>query len=335
LAPAEWYERYGRRVENYHLPKTEAARLEYAATIGADGQHLLTEIDAAKDQPWLTQLPAVRTLRAVWEAHYVIEGGNLRWRSKAQMPAPADQICSPYDPDARFSTKRTMSWVGYKVQLTETCDPDMPHVITNVETTPASTPDDNTVAVVHESLKQRALLPSEHLVDKGYTDSHVLVDSQQQHGVTIVGPVADDPSWQARSNDGLSKSQFQVDWTDKSSPAQQESRVSPGCQTPGLRMAWNSRSGLLERTARHAHSDLAAPGRELSRGSLGCRHASTTRHCKPPVSGKQLRSLRRVTLSVPGSKGRMRKRSVAADYAGVAISGWRKPICSTWSRLPP
>jgi transposase len=212
LAPTEWYERYGRRVENYHLPKTEAARLEYAATIGADGRHLLTEIDAAKDQPWLTQLPAVRTLRAVWEAHYVIEAGNLRWRSKAEMPAPADQICSPYDPAARFSTKRTMSWVGYKVQLTETCDPDMPHVITNVETTPASTPDDNMVAVVHESLKQRALLPSEHLVDKGYTDSHVLVDSQQQHGVTIVGPVADDPSWQARSDDGLSKSQFQVDW---------------------------------------------------------------------------------------------------------------------------
>jgi transposase len=68
------------------------------------------------------------------------------------------------------------------------------------------------VAVVHESLNQRALLPSEHLVDKGYTDSHVLVDSQQQHGVTIVGPVADDPSWQARSDDGLTKSQFQVDW---------------------------------------------------------------------------------------------------------------------------
>jgi transposase len=30
--------------------------------------------------------------------------------------------------------------------------------------------------------------------------------------VTIVGPVADDPSWQARSDDGLTKSQFLVDW---------------------------------------------------------------------------------------------------------------------------
>ena len=66
LAPADWYERYGRRVENYRLPKTDAARLEYATTIGADGHHLLTAIDAAKDQPWLTELPAVRVLRQVW-----------------------------------------------------------------------------------------------------------------------------------------------------------------------------------------------------------------------------------------------------------------------------
>ena len=67
-------------------------------------------------------------------------------------------------------------------------------------------------SVVHQSLEQHALLPSEHLVDKGYTDSHVLVDSKQLHGVAIVGPVADDPSWQARSDDGLTKSQFLVDW---------------------------------------------------------------------------------------------------------------------------
>src|SRR5262245_55004198 len=35
LAPAEWYQRYGKRVENYHLPKTEAAREGLAV---ADGQ---------------------------------------------------------------------------------------------------------------------------------------------------------------------------------------------------------------------------------------------------------------------------------------------------------
>jgi transposase len=39
-AAPEWFDRYGRRTENYHLPKTAAAREELAATIGADGQLL-------------------------------------------------------------------------------------------------------------------------------------------------------------------------------------------------------------------------------------------------------------------------------------------------------
>jgi len=140
----------------------------------------------------------------------------LRLGSAAELPPSAEQICSPYDPQARYSSKRNMSWTGYKVQLTETCDPTCmgPHVITNVETTPATTPDDNMVAVVHASLEQRGLLPSEHLVDKGYTDSRVLVDSKQRHDVSIIGPVADDPSWQAREG-GLTKAVFGVDWDRK------------------------------------------------------------------------------------------------------------------------
>ena len=49
--------------------------------------------------------------------------------------------------------------------------PEGPHLIVNVETTPATTPDDNMIEVVHESEEKRDLLPGEHLVDKGYTDS--------------------------------------------------------------------------------------------------------------------------------------------------------------------
>src|SRR3954453_1398960 len=58
---------------------------------------------------------------------------------------------SPYDPEARYSTKRNVSWMGYKAHLTETCDPELPHVITNVEITPATIPDDNMLTVVHQS----------------------------------------------------------------------------------------------------------------------------------------------------------------------------------------
>jgi transposase len=213
VAPPAWYERYGRRVENYRLPKTEAARAALGSEIGADGRRLLGAIDAAADRPELARLPKVEVLRRVWASQYVADGGHLRLGEAAELPPSAEQVCSPYDPDARYSTKREADWIGYKAQLTETCDPSYagPHLVTDVETTPATTPDDNMVAIVHASLARRGLLPGEHLVDKGYTDSHVLVDSRQRYDVTILGPVAGDPSWQAREG-GLTKADFHVDW---------------------------------------------------------------------------------------------------------------------------
>jgi transposase len=210
--PPEWFDRYGTRIENYQLPKADAARQALAATIGADGRQLLQAVETATDLPWLREVPAVKTLRDVWAEQYTDPPGPLRWRELPEMPAPADLIASPYDLEARYSTKRSSAWVGYKVHITETCDPEHPHLITNVETTPATTPDDNMVAVIHASLAPRDLLPQEHLVDKGYTDADMLVASQYEYGVTIVGPVADDPSWQARARDGFDKSQFLVDW---------------------------------------------------------------------------------------------------------------------------
>ena len=51
-----------------------------------------------------------------------------------------------------------------------------------------------------------------HLVDKGYTDAKVLVNSNRKHGIDIIGPVAQDPGWQAREKSGFDKSAFTVDW---------------------------------------------------------------------------------------------------------------------------
>ena len=218
LAPLEWYDRYRRRVENDHLPKTDEARKALAAAIGADGQTLLHTIAAAVDQPWLRAVPAVKTLRQVWAEQYSEVNGQLGWREVKDLPSPAALISAPYDPEARYSTKREVEWVGYKVHMTATCDADTPHVMVNVETTPATTLDDNMIKRVHTSLEQQGLLPAEHLVDKGYTDSQVLVESQRTYGVTLIGPVADDPSWQARAGTGFDKSQFLVDWDRKVVP---------------------------------------------------------------------------------------------------------------------
>ena len=64
------------------------------------------------------------------------------------------------------------------------------------------------LTVVHQSLAKNELLPSEHLVDMGYTGCRMLVESQQRHGVVVVGPVVEDTSWQARAAEGFGKAEL-------------------------------------------------------------------------------------------------------------------------------
>src|SRR5512140_326782 len=45
--PMDWFERYGRKVDNYRLPKAEAERQVVAEQIGQDGLQLLTWVDEA------------------------------------------------------------------------------------------------------------------------------------------------------------------------------------------------------------------------------------------------------------------------------------------------
>ena len=65
---------------------------------------------------------------------------------------------------------------------------------------------------IHAALAERALLPRDHLVDCGYTDAETFVTSAQDYGVTIVGPVAADPSWQAREGTGYENGAFTINW---------------------------------------------------------------------------------------------------------------------------
>jgi hypothetical protein len=50
-------------------------------------------------------------------------------------------IYAPYAVEARYSKKRNTEGKGYKVHLTECCDPDLPLVITDGQTTCAATTD--------------------------------------------------------------------------------------------------------------------------------------------------------------------------------------------------
>jgi transposase len=180
--------------------------------VGHDGFVLLDAL-AAENAPSVTyDLPMVATFRLVWSVHYERSEANIRWRSAKDLVPVGERIQSPYDPEAHYSTKRSIEWSGYKVHVTETCDEDNAHVITNVVTWEAQTQDMSSTTTIHEHLAQKALLPKEHFVDAGYTDAELLVKSLRDYGVTLTGPVRSNSSWQAREQTGYDASHFEVDW---------------------------------------------------------------------------------------------------------------------------
>jgi hypothetical protein len=93
-----------------------------------------------------------------------------------RLPA-AKLFYSPYDLDASAGTKRSTHWIGYKIHFSETCDEDLPRLVTQVTTTITPIPDRHALPEAHAALEQRDLLPEQHLVDAGYIDAEALVAS--------------------------------------------------------------------------------------------------------------------------------------------------------------
>jgi len=212
--PAAWWDRYGPRFDQFRLPNTVAERDALALAIGADGRQVLTWIQADAAPQVVRDHPAVQLLRRVWIQQFYAEAEPLRLRTAQDLPPAARLIGSPYDPDARLSTKRDTTWNGYKVHLTETCDVDGPNLIADVQTTPATTADVDVTSTVHAALAARELLPAAHFVDSAYPDAETLVQSQLQ-GIDLVGPVHRDTSWQAQAGQGFDMTCFSIDWQAK------------------------------------------------------------------------------------------------------------------------
>jgi len=166
----DWFEGYGRRVENYRLPKLDSEREALATQIGADGFRLLEAIYAEQALSWLRDIPAVEVLRRSWIQQYYAPqlGEPVQLRKIKDVPPSALLIHSPYDLEAQYSTKRRMNWLGYKAHITEICDEDSPHFITHVETHPATHNDSDAVDQIHSALEEKDLLPDEHFLDCGY-----------------------------------------------------------------------------------------------------------------------------------------------------------------------
>ena len=203
-----------------------------AERIGADGYELLQAILAGTVPEEVRTWPRVEIMRQIWLQHYYVDDKGVHWRTRKTggNPRQAVMISSPHDLDANFRVKRSTSWIGYQVHLTETCESDAPRVITQVETTPATTHDVHLTEPIQTDLIKRNLKPDTHLVDGGYVEADLLVESQERN-IDLVGPAPGHQQWQDKVEGGLDHSKFQFDW-------EQKHAICPGGKTS---IHWNER----------------------------------------------------------------------------------------------
>ena len=222
LAAEDWFERYGRRFDSFHLPNTRDKRHRLAQQIGLDGYQLLTHAFAPDAPAAVREARGVEILRQIWVQQYYLHTSEvettLRVRENAELPPAEKRIRSPYDLDARYARHDEFEWVGYRTHLTETCDPEAPiHLITQVETVLAPTQDVEVSETIQADLTEQGLKPKEHYIDAAYLSANLLVTAKRDDGIEMIGPVTklQDVSWQAKEKTGYDLSHFQIDWDAK------------------------------------------------------------------------------------------------------------------------
>jgi transposase len=248
LLDDSWGKRYAARTGTWRMPASKTKKEELALSYGRDGRALLKAVYAAAasdpDLAFLARLHQAGVLRVVLLQNYLTVAGKRgrevirRREADAEgLPPGRSRITSPYDLDARWGVKRDTFWNGYKVHVTETCgtsgardddtaasgDPGgghggggaaapAPHLITGVETTDATVPDNQMTEPIHDRLDRRGLLPAEHLVDSGYPSAELLVSSLARYGITLVTPMLADTSPQARAGAGFDRAAFAINF---------------------------------------------------------------------------------------------------------------------------
>ncbi len=123
------------------MPRKSEQRAQLALAVAADGFHLLQTLQQPEAPSRAASLPEVVILQQVWEQQLVQTADQINWRPREQLPAAA-RLATPHDAEVRGSQHGDHVWEGYALHLTETCDHERPHLITDVAVVAATTPDD-------------------------------------------------------------------------------------------------------------------------------------------------------------------------------------------------
>jgi transposase len=203
---------YTERGMKFRIPKKENQQKELAEGVAKDAKYLLEEIDRDDRLLHLRNLrPVVILRRILGEQFDINERGQPRFKSQQDLAKSEYLLRSPFDIDARCATKRAESWLGYKLQVTETCNSRSP-IITDVQVTKSTVNDADILPKIHRSLSLKDLAPIEHLVDSGYTGAEIIRNSEQKYKIKVIGPIQAGNSWQHAANKGFASSNFTIDW---------------------------------------------------------------------------------------------------------------------------
>lgn len=318
--PEDWYQRYGRRIEDYRLPTKPAERIAYAQQVGEDGDYLLKCLAASEIAGEGQALKTVKALEELWPYHYEYHpqknSPSLSWKSDKQIAKTTPTIESPYDTDVRYRRRCGQTWTGYIAHLSETCDDDSCHLVTHVMTTDASVHEAQCIEDIHQALLNKRLRPQAHLADSAYVNAFLLVKAERQ-GIEMVGPARLDTSWQARTEGAFALNHFEIDWDN-------EQVSCPQGKTSQAWKAYDRDSGKPYILVRFHPQDCA----DCSARSLCTKAKPTvgrTLHLLPRVEHEALEKARARQATTEGQERYRRRAGIESTIAqGVNSCGLRR-----------
>ena len=98
------------------------------------------------------------------------------------------------------------------VHVTETCEPNEPHLLTHVHTTSAAVHEARCTDDIGQALVAKALAPRELFVDSAYVSAELLVKSREGYAIALRGPTRPNLSWQRRTEGAYGLEHFAIDW---------------------------------------------------------------------------------------------------------------------------
>jgi transposase len=163
---------------------------------GQDITELLEWIDTKEAK--LGDLESVKLLRRVFAEQFeVVEG-----RIQSRRTRPSQAVQNPHDPDAHYADKGTKQWIGYKVHVVESVEPQKPakvkaepgeHFITEILTTEAAQNEKTGLAEALTGQQQHhEIKPEAIYADAGYVTESTLVQAES-NAMELLGPTRPDP----------------------------------------------------------------------------------------------------------------------------------------------